>query len=27
MQQVLKQTGGTKTRAAEVLQVSYKTLL
>jgi DNA-binding NtrC family response regulator len=24
---VLKQTGGNKTRAAEILQVSYKTLL
>jgi DNA-binding NtrC family response regulator len=27
IRQVLKQTGGNKTRAAEVLQVSYKTLL
>ena len=27
IKQVLKQTGGNKTRAAEVLQVSYKTLL
>jgi DNA-binding NtrC family response regulator len=24
---VLKETGGNKTRAAEILQVSYKTLL
>ena len=27
IRQVLKQTGGNKSRAAEVLQVSYKTLL
>jgi DNA-binding NtrC family response regulator len=27
IKQVLKQTAGNKTRAAEVLQVSYKTLL
>jgi DNA-binding NtrC family response regulator len=27
IRQVLKQTGGNKTRAAEILQVSYKTLL
>jgi DNA-binding NtrC family response regulator len=27
IKQVLKQTGGNKTRAAEILQVSYKTLL
>ena len=27
IRQVLKQTGGNKTKAAEILQVSYKTLL
>ena len=27
IRQVLKQTGGNKSRAAEILQVSYKTLL